>query len=233
MDSRWRCMAVATRALATVECPVPEGAAPASIAAQGAEVRLRYLSKLLSEEGAAARRWTFAWGGTYALLGLAQLGVLPLFDKPEWPDWYWGAASSLVGVAFSVLDPLEVLHEGDGFARRAAAAGDDDTCRLLAEGERLLREGAEHEADGRSWLIHGGNVLFNAGIGLVLGLGYGRWVSGLINFAVGALIGELTIFTSPNQLIAGWKQYRGAGGGTPVSVRVVPLGPGLGLVVSF
>lgn len=223
-------------ALGATECAVPEGASPVSVASQGADVRLRFLSKLLREEGDASKRWSGGWGGLYGLLAVTQLAVMPLFAKEEWPDWYWGAGSSLVGVAFTVLGPLEVQHAGEPFAKSAERASGDEVCRLIAEGERLLREGAEQEAGSARWFMHAGNVLFNAGLGLVLGLGYERWVSAAINFAVGTLIGELTIFTAPNQLVPGLERYLRGGGERPppLTVRVVPTaGPGLGVFVTF
>lgn len=216
-------------------CAVPEGATPTGIASQGPEARLRFLSKLLEEEGKAAERWTLGWGGLYGTMVVAQLAVMPLFAKEEWPDWYWGAGSALVGVAFAVIDPLEVLHAGAPYARKAEQVTAEDTCQVLLEGERLLREGAEHEAAGTQWYLHAGNVAFNAGLGLVLGLGYQRWTSALINFLVGTAIGELTFFTSPNRLISGRERYlKGDKPVTGVSVLVVPTaGPGVGVLVTF
>jgi hypothetical protein len=225
-------------ALATngVECPAPKEAVVGSLAHRGTEERLAFLSTRFVAESEAAQRWTGVWGGSY----IALIGVFP---REEQPDWYWGALSSAVGVAFSVLDPLEVMAGGPVFARRAAAHDVNDaaaTCALLAEGEKLLRASAEHEATGRSWFIHAGNVLFNVGIGLVLGLGYQRWTSAAINALAGAVIGELTIFTSPNQLISAWDSYVKADGAAHASVQVnvVPTllpgsGAGLGVVIRF
>jgi hypothetical protein len=224
---------LATRAQA-IDCAKPEGTTAYGVASQSAEARLSYLSKLLDEEGQAARRWTLIWGGSYGLLTVARLGVMSLFPANEQPDWYWGALSTAVGVAFSVLDPLEVLSSGATFAKRAAVATPEETCQLIADGERMLAEGAEHEELGTRWFIHAGNVLFNVGIGLVLGLGYGRWTSGIINAAIGVAIGEATIFSSPTRLISGWKKYRAGEPSSGVAVHVIPTaGPGLGVLVTF
>jgi len=213
-------------------CARPEGATESSLSGKTDRERLDFLATTLEDEGAAARRWTFVWGATYAGLTAVQLGVMGLFDKADQPDWYWGALSSGVGVAFTVFGPLRVASEGTPFAQRARRQGlsDQETCQLLVEGEKMLREDADSESFNRSWFIHVGNVLFNAGFGLILGLGYGHWTSGIINALVGTAIGELTIFTMPNQLIPGWSKYRGA----PVTFHLVPTaGPGVGLVVRF
>lgn len=218
------------------DCARPEGASEQGVAAMDARARLAFMAKLFDEESAAAKRWTFGWGGGYALLTAAQLAAMPFFSREEQPDWYWGAASSVVGVAFTLLGPLEVLEAGPRYAQRAATVSDEETCSLIAEGERMLREGADSEDMSRAWYIHLGNVAFGAGMFLLLGLGYQHWVSGAINGAVSVAIGELTIFTMPNQLISGWKRYRDGDGSkaTPVSFMVVPTaGPGLGFVMRF
>jgi hypothetical protein len=226
-------MVLSTQAFA-VDCAAPEGTTPLGIGSRSAEARLSFLSKLLDEEGQAARRWTLAWGGIYGAFTIAQLAVMPAFTREEQPDWYWGALSTAVGVAFSVVGPLEVLDGGAAFARRASAASPEQTCQLIAEGERMLREGADQEEFSHKWYMHGANMLFNIGIGLILALGYGHWTSGIVNGAVGIAIGEATIFTSPNKLMSGWEHYRAGGSDSPVSFHIVPTaGPGVGVLLTF
>jgi hypothetical protein len=216
------------------ECARPKNASPQGVAGQSDEARLAFLSKLLEEESGRARTWAFVWGGTYGLLGVVQLAVMPLFPREEQPDWYWGAASTAFGLAFTLLGKPEVQDAGPLFATRASAATADDTCTLIAEGERLLEVGAENEDSSFAWYLHVGNVLFNVGIGLVLGLGYGHWEGGIINAIVGSAIGEANILSSPAHLISGWKRYRQGEVPSPVSFFVVPTaGPGLGVLMRF
>ncbi len=215
-------------------CERPEGTAASGVATKSDQERLQFLQKLLVEESGRARTWTLAWGATYGILTVAQLSIMPLFPKEEQPDWYWGAFSTGVGVAFTVLGPLEVLEGGPRFEQRVKTTPPDETCALIAEGERMLKEGAEAERGNVQWYIHAANVAFNVGLGLILGLGYGRWTSGLINMGVGVAIGEATIFTSPQHLISGWKHYREGGDAQAVRLQVVPTaGPGIGLVLTF
>lgn len=224
-------------------CERPKESSAQGVAAQTDQERLTFLSRLLEEESTRARTWTLGWGATYGVMTVAQLAVMPLFPREELEngrltqpqtDWYWGALSTAVGVAFSVVDPPEVLVAGPLFAQRARAVTPESTCALIAEGERLLQAGAEHERGGVQWYIHAANVLFNVGFGLILGLGYGRWTSGIVNMAVGSAIGEATVFTSPTHLISGWKRYQQGDSPPPVTFQVVPnAGPGLGLLVRF
>lgn len=216
-------------------CARPADSSGESIAAQSDSSRLSYLSALLSEESGNARLRALGWGGTFGVLTIGQLVAIPLLPSDMAPDLYWGALSAALGAAFIVLDPLEVLEAGPRFAQRVRSSSPDDACALIAEGERLLQSGAQAEVDGRRWYIHVGNVLFNVGLGLLLGFGYGHWSSGFLNMGVGIAVGEATIFISPSKLIAGWEQYlRGSAKPTAVSLSLVAApGPGVGVLLRF
>ena len=229
---------------ARVQCERPRGSSPNGMAAQSDEARLAFLSKLLREESVRARTYTLFWGATYGVLGVAQLVVMPLFpaekevptrvDTNTQADFYWGALSTAFGLGFTVLGSLDVLEAGPLYAKKASAATADDTCALIAEGEKLLESGAEAEASTFAWYLHVGNVLLNAGIGAILGFGYGHWTSAVINTLVGVAVGETNILSSPAHLIPGWKRYRLGESPSPVTFRVIPnAGPGLGLVMTF
>ena len=237
-----------------VVCERPKDASAHGLAAQSDAVRLAFLSKLLLEESGRSRAWILGWGATYGVLTVAQLALIPVFPnsepnddallkafnsplagKPTQPqaDMIWGAVSTGIGVAFTLLDPPEVLEAGPLFAERAKAATPEQTCKLIAEGERLLSQGAEHELSSTAWYLHVGNVLLNVGFGLVLGLGYNRWTSGLINTGIGAAVGEATLLTSPTHLVSGWDRYRRGDAPPPITFQLVPFGAGLGLVGRF
>ena len=238
-----------------VACERPKDASAHGVAAQSDAERLAFLSKLLLEESGRSRAWILGWGATYGVLTVAQLALIPVFPgsepnddallkalhspqvgKPTQPqaDMIWGAVSTGVGVAFTLLDPPEVLEAGPLFAERAKRATPEQTCKLIAEGERLLSQGAEHELSSTAWYLHIGNVLLNVGVGLVLGLGYQRWTMGLINAGVGSVVGEATLFTAPTQLVSGWERYRRGESPPKVTFHVIPTaGPGLGLLVRF
>ena len=209
------------------DCPVPGSAKAGGLAHKTAAERLAYLSNAIATESTRARRWTLGWGGAYGLLTVAQLAVAPAFDAPDRVDWYVGAFTTVVGVAFVLFDPLEVIDGGESFADRAAHATPENTCALLAEAERLVKQGADHEAFNTAWYSHAANVLFNAGVGLFLWLAYDRLASGLVNFGVGTAMGEGTIFTSPTGLVDAWETYE-HGEKTAVRFHLAPaIGPNL------
>ena len=102
---------LATRAQA-IDCAKPEGSTAYGVASQSAEARLSYLSKLLDEEGQAARRWTLIWGGFYGLLTVAQLGVMSLFPANEQPD---------TAYPFVLITGRQLAHYNSGTQTRRTA----------------------------------------------------------------------------------------------------------------
>jgi len=226
--------------LGMVLCSAPGFAqtCPPTAGARSDQARLQFLSAELLAESHRAHNWTLGWGATYGLLTLAQVAVVPLIIPPDQVEWWVAAATTAVGVAFTLVDPLEVREAGPGYAMRAADPG--DVCALIAEGEALLERSAAHERAGTRWYIHAANVAFNLGVGLILGLGYGHWVAGAVNFALGVALGEATLFTAPTRLISAWGEYqRGELGPTaaPVSWKVFPMvhpsGAGVGFALAF
>ncbi|GMU60989.1 MAG: hypothetical protein AMXMBFR34_27520 [Myxococcaceae bacterium] len=206
------------------DCPRPEGAG-GGVSTQSAQQRLSFLSRVVAVESAKARRWTLGWGATYGLLTVLQLALTGASSDADDVDWYVGAFSSAVGVAFALFDPLEVRDAGPGYVNRAAKATPEDTCALLVEGERMVKEGAGQQAFGTAWFMHVANVAFNAAVGLFLGLFFAHWTAGIVNIVVGAGLGEGTIFTRSTGLVSAWEEYRGA---RPSSLRFF-FAPAVGL----
>ena len=215
---------------AAAQCAAPPQASP-QLGARPAAERLRFLSRALDTDAANTRIWRLGWGAAYAVGTLGQLAAIPLLGPEDQKDFVVGVASTAVGVAFTLLGTPEVMDDAPAFATRVAAGGDE--CELLAEAERLIVKDAANEISGVAWYIHAANIAFNLGLGLVIGLGFGHWVSALINFLVGAAIGEGTFFTQPTALDAAWKGYLSGTFAPPAlsGVRVSPLG--LGFAVQF
>jgi hypothetical protein len=205
-------------------CPPPEDA-PA-LAGLAPKARLDFIRGQLTSEAHRVRVWKWGWIAGYGALTVGQLIPIPLVSDPGLRiDFAIGAISSAAGVALLLAFPLHVGRD----ASVVEALADD--CAGVLEAERIFADDAENERDGRHWLVHVGNVALNAVFGLVLGLGFGRWLSGLANFLGGVLLGELTCFTQPNRLTDARARYGLAD--FAVVPTVSPQGLGLQLVAQF
>lgn len=237
LRSRWWVLAVLLFAAPSLAqtCPSRDGAANGE---RSDAARLKFLSTELLAESRRAYDWRHGWAATYGVLTIAQIIPVPLIIPQDQVEWWVGAATGAVGVAYTLIVPLEVIAAGPGYAARAT--NPENPCALIAEGEGLLARSAAHERSHTRWYVHAANVVVNVGIGLILGLGYGHWVAGAINFAVGVAVGEVTIFTAPTRLISAWAQYQRGDiwpKPAPVSFRVFPMvnpgGAGVGFALGF
>jgi hypothetical protein len=193
-------------------------AADGSFAGQGASVsqvglRLLAIRAAVAAEVPRLQLWRWSWTATYIALTVGQLIPIPFLDASTRVDMWVGAASSAVGALLEALMPPDVVGHAPRYAEFPA------TAEGLADAERLLRLDADNEDFSRSWLFHAGNVLFNAAIGLVLGLGWKHWDSAAISFGVGVAVGEVMIITQPHML----SFVSAAGGPPPPPLTVAPF----------
>ena len=193
----------ATRARATANCAPPHGAETRVAALDGRE-RLRWIDARLNEEAAKGRLWAGAWAIGIGAGGLGSLAPVPFVAAGDRIDWYTGAVSAAIGVIPFVVSPLAVTRDAPKLrAAITTVPWDDDVrvCALLADAERKLAADATDEHWQQGWWMHAGNVAFNTGVMLFLGLGYHHWTSGIINGAAGAVVGETIILTQPTRAI--------------------------------
>lgn len=174
---------------------------------QSDEQRLAFLSGVARKEARHIGLWKLLSGATFALLSIGQLALTPALSEAEKPDYYWGAAYSALGLASTLLPPPAVYERGAAFAAEAEVATDETRCQLIAEGERLLSQGATDETLQTKWYTHAINVAVNVSLGAILGFGYGHWRSAIINTLVGTAISETILFTKPHGLISAWRTY--------------------------
>jgi hypothetical protein len=202
------------------------------------EVRLAWIDDHLFPVARRARIWAWGWGGGIGAAGVANLAVVPFVQPQDRVDWYVGAASAAVGVIPIWLHPLAVvrdareLHERNAHLPAPAGPSGDGggICARLADAEIRLVRDAEDQAAQQRWWVHAGNLVFNTGVLLFLGLGYQHWLSGIINGAAGLVVGEALILTQPTQTIDDLATYRQAGlfgpPGATAAAGAVPFGLG-------
>ncbi len=200
---------VAARPSWAGECAVIEGGDPA-LAHIDASVRLRFLDERMDVAAHRGMAWAAGWGTTYSVLTITQLAITPAFSNPrERIDYYVGAGASFVGVITAIAMPPKVLADHRWWKRRLAhSPAGEDPCALLSDAERLLLRDAEAERKARSPVIHAGNMIFNIGIGALLGFVFDRWTAAAVNTFVGAAVGEIVIATNPTESIETLRHYR-------------------------
>jgi len=134
--------------------------------------------------------------------------------------------ASLIGLVPLVVTPLKVMGDDKRLEESEAEALGTDPCVSLAGAEELLLHDAANEAEGRSLLFHGGNVVVNAGVFFIIGAGFGHWTSATISMLTGIATGEIMIFTQPLGALNALQAYRRGDLAFPraaVRVAIVPL----------
>lgn len=194
---------------ATVRCPSIAGGS-AALEQLDADARLAFIRDRLRHDARRARQWSWAFGASYGLLTAGTMVITPhIQDRSSWPDLYVGAGSAVVGLGLIVVSPLRVMRDHDALEYHLASAGPAvDRCRALAIAEAMLIRSAASEKFGRGWFTQTGNALLGVAALLILGLGYRRWVSGVVNGLASVAVGELMILTQPVGLVRDLRNYR-------------------------
>lgn len=220
----------------TVSPAAKAGVCPASpgtsrlVEEQAAETRLAYLLDRLPRAQTHAQRWFYGWIGTYSALAVGQAALVPVFsgDPYRQRTFSINAASAALGGLFLSASPPRLL----GLKRRAERQVTQGAapCTTLLYVEHELARAARKEKFGTSWVMHGGNVLFNFGVGLVLGLTWGYWDYAFYTRSAGILLGEMLIWTRPEDATHILADYRSGvwtagpmpGRARPVHLAVLP-----------
>jgi hypothetical protein len=191
-------------------CPAPPGAHPAVAAIDGRQ-RLAWIDERLSRQASRAKLWAYGWGIGVGAAGVGSLIAVPFVAPGDRVDWYTSAATAAFGVIPFVLAPLKVTRDAPVLRDAIAAlppADDQRVCAVLAGAERMLADDAHDERWQQAWWTHAGNVAFNTGVLLFLGIGYHHWSAGLVNGLSGVAVGEAIIFTQPTGAIDAAETYR-------------------------
>ena len=189
-------------------CPAPEGA-PA-VATIDSEVRIEYLTRAFDREVRDIDTWSWTWGGIYTAAAIAQGTVLVVTtDHATKIDLAVGTIAAAFGALSLTLLPLKLTLPMRSASHAADQRGlGEDPCLALAGAERTLLGVARDQALSTGIVGHIGNVAVNLGIVLILGLGYGHWVSAALSGGIGLAVGETNAFTQPHHLAEVLEHYR-------------------------
>ena len=219
----------ATSAARAAPCPVPAGADPRLGAVDGL-TRLRWIDQRLDHEAGRGERWAMTWALGIGAGGIASLAPAPFVAPGDRVDWYTGAVTAVIGIVPLVVAPLSVVHDAPELRKavKTLAPGNDAAeCKLLADAEQKLANDGANETWQRRWWSHAGNVVFNTGVLLFLGLGFHHWTSGIINGASGVVVGEALILTQPTGAVDDDAAYRRGDVGTAADPGAAPRSLGL------
>jgi hypothetical protein len=201
-------LAHAAPARATTCAPSPN--ADARVALIDGRERLHWIDQRMNHEASRARLWSRSWGIGIGASGLASLAAVPFVAPSNRIDWYTSAVSAAVGVIPFMVSPLTVTRDAPRISAAVAATPPNDdarVCATLVDAEGKLAAAADNQLRQRGWWVHAGNIAFNTGVLLFLGLGYHHWVSGIINGASGVVVGEAIILTQPTGSISDLRDY--------------------------
>lgn len=191
--------------------------------------RIAFIQERFDRATPAARLWWNGWYATYLTLTVGQGAfAIATTDKGTREDMVVGTLTSALGVV-----PLGVFGFEPRYAaaevRAMPAATPAQRRRKLAAAEELLRQSADTERFGRSWLSHVLGDGVSLGSGAILAFGYGRTTSGILNAVAGVAITEFQIFTQPTAAIDDYQEYSSNGAQRTRPAEMRPSGVRIGI----
>lgn len=175
------------------------------------EERLDYIVTALEKERTWAAVWWYGWIAGYGALAITQ-GCLSLAkDDPEWKqDMIIGSVTAAIGLVGKVIDPFipaYAFKHGEDLKNMPTETPEQIRAKL-ERAERLFRVCAARERNGWEWHNHLLAFLVNFAAGVVTCAAFDRPLEdGMTTFAIGFLISEIDIFTSPIRLVGKYRRY--------------------------
>jgi hypothetical protein len=157
-----------------------------------------------------AQSWWYGWLAGYSAATAGQAIVYFSTDeKSTRQDMALGSATTLLGAIGVLLTPI--VPPKASYQIRNLQAGDSTSWNYdVANSEKLLKEIARREKEGRSWKFHAVSGAVNIGSGLITWLGFKRSImDGLLNFALNTVITEAQVWTQPVKAIKDYQNYCG------------------------
>ena len=212
-------------------CAVIQGGADALAAISPAE-RLSFIQRRLNADARRVRIWAWSWAAIYS--GLVVYNGIRLSESKARDDVIdngFGTGASMLGLAVLTIMPPAVLRDQPRLARIVERSStDSQSCALVAAAEHILLRDAASEAFGQGPLVHAGSFVFNMGLGILLGAGFGRWTTGAIVTTSGIAVSELqqaTIRTHVGETLSRYRRGQLSGNAVPaaptISWAIVPL----------
>ena len=170
--------------------------------------RLAFIEARLARGSGPANLWWNSWYYGWTALSMGQaVFAIATPDKGTRTDMAVGAAASTLGVIPLGVLPFPARTAWQDLARVPVNSAEGRR-RKLAFAEHLLEAAASDEKLRRSWVNHATSIGVSIGVGLVLGVGYGRPIPGLLNALGGIALSEVQIWTTPTAAIHDFAEYQ-------------------------
>jgi hypothetical protein len=153
--------------------------------------------------------WWYGWLIGYSAATVVQgTAFLISEDKSTRQDMALGAATTFIGAVGQVIMPIVPGHAPDRLNLLPEGTREERMNKLY-EAEKLLRESARNEKNGKSWKTHAIYGIANLSGGLITWIGFDRNIwAGIANFALNTAVTEAQIFTQPTRAMRDYKKYQ-------------------------
>ena len=184
------------------------GADPAALTNHDDTERLAWIQARLARTSHRATVWLRGWEIGLVGATAVNLALIPVLGNTPSNriDFGLGAATTIVGVVPLLFWQPRVIDDDRDLTDAVGKPG-MDRCAVLDDAEHRMVASAASQRQQRAWYMHAGNVALNAGVTLLFGA-FHHWSSGILSGVGGVLVGEIIIYTEPNDQIDDLARYR-------------------------
>jgi hypothetical protein len=170
--------------------------------------RIMVIQQMLDGGKRNANLWWYGWLAGYGAATVAQGIVWICSDNLSTrQDMALGAFTTLLGMGGQIISPM-VPGYAPGRLRDIPEGTPEENMRKLLEAEKLLKESAKREKDGRSWKTHVLDGAVNIGCGFIVWFGFKRsFPEGIENVALNTAICEAQIYSQPMRAVRDYNAY--------------------------
>jgi hypothetical protein len=172
--------------------------------------RIRWIQDRLDTASGPARTWQYGWTTAYGAMTYLYTAQASSLDRRserhDHHDAVVNACTSALGFAGMVLDPLSNGGAAEQL-KRLPETTDDEKRIKLDQAESFLRQAAERERRGKSWLAHTLAALVSLSAGTAVATNGHRAGDGVAMFAGSMLVSEIQIFSQPLTASRAWDEY--------------------------
>ncbi len=179
--------------------------------------RVQLIRTMLDDTRISNSIWWYGWMGVYGGLTAGSFAAAYISDNDVTKiTQAVSGVESVIGLAGLLLSPMPPAYAACSLDRMPFSTTEEKKAKLAAS-EGYLRDTAETQEFGRSWINQCLNLAVNAAGGLVIWKGYEDRIEraggnprkeGLLNFIIGMAVSEIQIFTQPTAGIDQWKSYK-------------------------